>query len=212
MRFKLGTLAERHIRPMPLLGLHVFITFMMDSLVPRRPNMLTNDDFHVPYINKQLHNDRSSLACRGAFETYSKTYGGIESMCIRAYDVLRPLLLDSDIKPSLFFVDVLRLSLASPIKQAMDHSETQEETTTGLAEIPYECCIGALTIIRLWMTSNYEYRPACFLVGKNTEGVMPKLINDHMNSIHDLLDWMVDDGIWTDKKVSSLEIYLHMLN
>ncbi|KAJ2594990.1 hypothetical protein GGF39_003999, partial [Coemansia sp. RSA 1721] len=193
---------SKNVRRVPVMGLRMTLSFMLECLVPRHSYMLSDKEFKMPNLN--------GSTCAGVGPTASKHASGIESkiatgyatMATRAYDVLRHVMLDSDIKSAYFFIDILRLSLQELTLPQREESERIHTDQQDLSYTGYENCLAALTVIRLWMLSKEEYRPVHLLPdSQDGNRVLTTVINDYMEYVYRLLDWLVDDTAWDKKKI-----------
>ncbi|KAJ2222533.1 hypothetical protein EV180_004292 [Coemansia sp. RSA 518] len=196
---------DRHIRRVPVLGLQVIVNFMLENLVPQHTYMISEKEFYMPNLGEDLENDASSDS-RYASESEIKVVTGIETMGIRSYDVLRHIMLDHDIKSAYFFTDILRLSL-----QVLPNLKTEGVgddcfDKEELAQVSYDVCLGALTVIRLWLISKEEYRPIHLIADDENSSSLSNVVSDYLEHVYGLMIWVVDDNQWTKKKVMSLEL------
>ncbi|KAJ1875099.1 hypothetical protein LPJ55_000910 [Coemansia sp. RSA 990] len=189
---------DRHIRRVPILGMHVFINFMLDNLVPRYPYMVIEKDFHMPRLGDNLEKCGTLDPRRGS-DSESKIATGLETMSTRSYDILRHLMLDRDIKSAYFFTDILRLSLQILPSLESRGLDSDCIDKNELARVSYDICLGAMTVIRLWLTSKKEYRPVHLLPDEENEEILAGVISDYMGYIYRLLLWMVDKGDWNKR-------------
>ncbi|KAJ2344077.1 hypothetical protein GGF43_005539, partial [Coemansia sp. RSA 2618] len=190
---------DRHIRRVPILGLQVFLNFMLENLVPLHAYMVVEKEFHMPYLNEHLESDSCSES-RYASDSESKIATGIDTMGTRAYDVLRHVMLDRDLKSAYFFTDILRLSL-----QVLPNIETEGAGTDcfdseELARMSYDVCLGALTVIRLWLISKEEYRPVHLVANEEDSSTVAGVVGDYIEHVYGLMTWLVDENQWTKKK------------
>ncbi|KAJ2204337.1 hypothetical protein IW145_003505, partial [Coemansia sp. RSA 521] len=191
---------DRHIRRVPVLGLQVIVNFMLENLVPQHTYMISEKEFYMPNLGEDLENDASSDS-RYASESEIKVVTGIETMGIRSYDVLRHIMLDHDIKSAYFFTDILRLSL-----QVLPNLKTEGVgddcfEKEELAQVSYDVCLGALTVIRLWLISKEEYRPIHLIADDENSSSLSNVVSDYLEHVYGLMIWVVDDNQWTKKKV-----------
>ncbi|KAJ2125925.1 hypothetical protein IW147_000397 [Coemansia sp. RSA 720] len=191
---------DRHIRRVPVLGLQVIVNFMLENLVPQHTYMISEKEFHMPNLGENLENDSSSDS-RYASDSESKIATGIGTMGTRSYDVLRHIMLDHDIKSAYFFTDILRLSL-----QVLPNLETEGvgDDCFGkeeLARVSYDVCLGALTVIRLWLISKEEYRPIHLIADEEDSSSLSNVVSDYLEHVYGLMIWIVNDNQWTKKKV-----------
>ncbi|KAJ2142502.1 hypothetical protein IW136_001940 [Coemansia sp. RSA 678] len=199
---------DRHIRRVPVLGLQVIVNFMLENLVPQHTYMISEKEFYMPNLGEDLENDASSDS-RYASDSEIKNVTGIETMGIRSYDVLRHIMLDHDIKSAYFFTDILRLSL-----QVLPNLETEGVgddcfEKEELAQVSYDVCLGALTVIRLWLISKEEYRPIHLIADDENSSSLSNVVSDYLEHVYGLMIWAVDDNQWTKKKVISFEFHLN---
>ncbi|KAJ2479410.1 hypothetical protein IWW56_003114 [Coemansia sp. RSA 2131] len=196
---------DRHIRRVPVLGLQVIVNFMLENLVPQHTYMISKKEFHMPNLGENLENDSSSDS-RYTSDSESKIATGIGTMGTRSYDVLRHIMLDHDIKSAYFFTDILRLSL-----QVLPNLETEGvgDDCFGkeeLARVSYDVCLGALTVIRLWLISKEEYRPIHLIADEEDSSSLSNVVSDYLEHVYGLMIWIVNDNQWTKKKVMPLEL------
>ncbi|KAJ2855358.1 hypothetical protein J3B02_002213 [Coemansia erecta] len=196
------TILSRNVRRVPVMGLRMFISFMLESLVPHNSYMLSDKEFEMPNLNKKFRNGNSSASTEHASDIESKITTGYATMATRAYDVLRHVMLDSDIKSAYFFIDILRLSLQDFTSPKARETQSGHVDQQDLGYTEYENCIGALTVIRLWMLSKEEYRPVHLLAdGQNGNCILSFVIKDYMEYVYRLLDWLVENPAWDKKKI-----------
>ncbi|KAJ2781947.1 hypothetical protein GGI15_003065 [Coemansia interrupta] len=193
---------NKDVRRMPVMGLRMFINFVLESLVPRHSYMLSDKEFAMPNLAADLGIFGAHVVDKRSSDIESKVATGLETMFTRSYDILRHIMLDSDLKSTYFFIDILRLSLqVLPSLErngpGEDHIGEDELLYTG-----YEICLGALTVIRLWLISKEEYRPTHLLEDGTNESsvILTGIIADYMEYVYHLLDWLVEDTIWTERK------------
>ncbi|KAJ2395706.1 hypothetical protein GGI05_001460, partial [Coemansia sp. RSA 2603] len=197
---------NKDVRRMPVMGLRMFINFALESLVPRHSYMMSDKEFTMPNLAADLGVFGVHMVDKRSSDIESKVAMGLETMSTRAYDILRHVMLDSDLKSAYFFIDILRLSLqVLPTLEkngpGKDHIGEDELLYTG-----YEVCLGALTVIRLWLISKEEYRPTHLLDNDARESsvILTKVIADYMEYVYHLLDWLVEDAVWTERKLTLL--------
>ncbi|KAJ1878658.1 hypothetical protein LPJ57_003288, partial [Coemansia sp. RSA 486] len=193
---------SKNVRRVPVMGLRMTLSFMLECLVPRHSYMLSDKEFKMPNLNGSICAGVGSTASKQASEIESKIATGYATMATRAYDVLRHVMLDSDIKSAYFFIDILRLSLQELTLPQREESERIHTDQQDLSYTGYENCLAALTVIRLWMLSKEEYRPVHLLPdSQDGNRVLTTVIKDYMEYIYRLLDWLVDDTAWDKKKI-----------
>ncbi|KAJ1808824.1 hypothetical protein LPJ75_004509, partial [Coemansia sp. RSA 2598] len=144
---------NKDVRRVPVTGLRLLINFMLENLVPRHPYMLSDKEFVVPNLNSRNGASSSSASNEHASDIESKITTGYVTMATRAYDVLRYVMLDSDSKSAYLFIDILRISLKDFASPKPKESESGHIDELELSNAEYENCLGALTVIRLWMLS-----------------------------------------------------------
>ncbi|KAJ2631305.1 hypothetical protein H4R22_002076 [Coemansia sp. RSA 1290] len=171
---------------------------MLDNLVPRYPYMVIEKDFHMPRLGDNLEKCGTLDPRRGS-DSESKIATGLETMSTRSYDILRHLMLDRDIKSAYFFTDILRLSLQILPSLESRGLDSDCIDKNELARVSYDICLGAMTVIRLWLTSKKEYRPVHLLPDEENEEILAGVISDYMGYIYRLLLWMVDKGDWNKR-------------
>ncbi|KAJ2314062.1 hypothetical protein IWW52_004389, partial [Coemansia sp. RSA 2704] len=191
---------DRHIRRVPVLGLHVFINFMLENLVPHHAYMVSEKEFHMPNLGESIVSG-SAANSRRSSDAESKMATGIETMNTRSYDVLRHVMLDRDVKSAYFFTDILRLSL-----QVLPSLETVGFggdciDKAELTQVSYDVCLGALTIIRLWLISKEEYRPVHLIPDEENRGTLAGVIGDYLEHVYGLMSWLIDENQWTKQKL-----------
>ncbi|KAJ2365805.1 hypothetical protein H4S01_003042 [Coemansia sp. RSA 2610] len=191
---------DRHIRRVPVLGLHVFINFMLENLVPHHAYMVSEKEFHMPNLGESIVSG-SAANSRRSSDAESKMATGIETMNTRSYDVLRHVMLDRDVKSAYFFTDILRLSL-----QVLPSLETEGFggdyiDKAELTQVSYDVCLGALTIIRLWLISKEEYRPVHLIPDEENRGTLAGVIEDYLEHVYGLMSWLIDENQWTKQKL-----------
>ncbi|KAJ2703951.1 hypothetical protein FB645_003665 [Coemansia sp. IMI 203386] len=183
---------SKNVRRVPVMGLRMTLSFMLECLVPHHSYMLSDREFKMPNLNGSVCAGVGSTASKHASEIESKIATGYATMATRAYDVLRHVMLDSDIKSAYFFIDILRLSLQELTLPQREESERIHTDQQDLSYTGYENCLAALTVIRLWMLSKEEYRPVHLLPdSQDGNRVLITVIKDYMEYIYRLLDWLI---------------------
>ncbi|KAJ2790014.1 hypothetical protein GGI18_002063, partial [Coemansia linderi] len=190
----------KYTRQIPILGLRFLTNAALERLVPQHSSMMVEDKFCMPYIGKSPQESSSSLN-RHPQDDRGSTSFGVSPLHTRAYDTLRRTSLDQDVKSAGFLMGVMRLSLLAP--QFLDDQKSDEDTLdkSVLAQASYEACLCALTVIRLWIASKEEYRPFNLLALENGSDEPTSIVSGYLDSIYDLLDWLVSDTSWDDKKL-----------
>ncbi|KAJ1934049.1 hypothetical protein GGF37_006513, partial [Kickxella alabastrina] len=150
---------NKNVRQIPVMGLRVFINFMTECMVSRQPHMLLEKEFCMPNINSRLPAFSNKTAALDESTMDNKLATGLETMSTRAYGVLRHIMLDTDLKSTYFFIDVLRLSLQAMPNIVNNGPEKDSHEYTELLQTSYENCLGVLTVVRMWLASSEEYRP-----------------------------------------------------
>ncbi|KAJ2082304.1 hypothetical protein H4R24_001680 [Coemansia sp. RSA 988] len=195
-----GAYEDRHVRRVPVLGLRIFINFMLESLVPRHAYMVCENEFFMPNLNKSSTSDEhENIRCKS--DSDRKFATGIKSIATRSYDVLCHVMLDHDMESALFFTDILRLALQIMPSLAIDGYGTDHLDKEELMQASYDCCLGALIVIRLWMTSKEEYRPVHLLPGEGNTDMLTESIADYLNYVYRLITWIVEENKWSKKKI-----------
>ncbi|KAJ1819814.1 hypothetical protein LPJ60_003553 [Coemansia sp. RSA 2675] len=190
----------KYTRQIPILGLRFLTNAALERLVPQHSSMMVEDKFCMPYIGKSPQESSSSLN-RHPQDDRDSTSFGVSPLHTRAYDTLRRTSLDQDVKSAGFLMGVMRLSLLAP--QFLDDQKSDEDTLdkSVLAQASYEACLCALTVIRLWIASKEEYRPFNLLALENGSDEPTSIVSGYLDSIYNLLDWLVSDTSWDDKKL-----------
>ncbi|KAJ2811540.1 hypothetical protein FBU31_007756 [Coemansia sp. 'formosensis'] len=174
----------------------------MESLVPQHSDQMVDNEFCMPYMGKSSQEYDSSLN-KHPLDAPHSVLSDANPIHARAYDTLRRTSLDEDTKCAGFLIGVMRLSLLAP--QHLDNCNPGEDSLDMplLVQSAYEACLGALTIVRLWLASKEEYRPFHLLSSDDDTGEPTSVVPNYLDCVHDLLDWLVSDTDWNEKKVSS---------
>ncbi|KAJ2893284.1 hypothetical protein IWW38_002914, partial [Coemansia aciculifera] len=175
----------------------------MESLVPRHSSMMMDSAFFMPYTNKNPQESASALN-KHASDTSSHLLTDASPLHTRAYNTLRRMSLDQDPKCAGFLIGILRLSLLAP--QYLDTAEAGADLLdkSFLVQAGHEACLGALTIIRMWLASKEEYRPShLHFFGKGTDSPA-NIVADYLDCVYDLVDWLASDTRWDEKKLIML--------
>ncbi|KAJ1888934.1 hypothetical protein LPJ66_008311, partial [Kickxella alabastrina] len=174
---------------------------MTECMVSRQPHMLLEKEFCMPNINSRLPAFSNKTAALDESTMGNKLATGLETMSTRAYGVLRHIMLDTDLKSTYFFIDVLRLSLQAMPNIVKNGPGKDSHEYTELLQTSYENCLGALTVVRMWLASSEEYRPVnLFSDEAGNAGTLLAVISDCMDYVYTFLDWLVDDVKWDEKK------------
>ncbi|KAJ2034916.1 hypothetical protein H4S03_004661 [Coemansia sp. S3946] len=189
-------------RRVPILALRLFVTTALESLVPQHSNMMVDNEFSMPYTCKNPQDCGSSLN-KHLSDAQGSLLADASPLQARAYDTLRRTSLDRDIKGAGFLISIMRLSLLAPRYLANCKPDEDILDMPVLEQAGYEACLGALTIIRLWLTSKEEYRPLHLLVIIDDTGSPTNIVSAYLDCVYDLLDWLVSDTSWDEKKVIS---------
>ncbi|KAJ2776848.1 hypothetical protein H4R18_005456 [Coemansia javaensis] len=199
--FGRGIVDGTYTNRMPLLGLQVIVNFMLEHLTPQSAHMVSERDFYMPFIGQRPDNEACSRnpGARGASEAGASAPEETEDA--RVYTTLRRAILDHGPKYKLFFVDVLRLSLGALSKLAADGPDADSIDRDELAQAGFEVCVGALTVIRLWLVSRDEYRPAHLQASDGSGGVSVTAVMNYVGYVHQLMDWLVEENRWDTKKL-----------
>ncbi|KAJ2109085.1 hypothetical protein IW146_006528, partial [Coemansia sp. RSA 922] len=187
-------------RRVPILALRLFVTTALESLVPQHSNMMVDNEFSMPYTCKNPQDCGSSLN-KHLSDVQGSLLADASPLQARAYDTLRRTSLDRDIKGAGFLISIMRLSLLAPRYLASCKPDEDILDMPVLEQAGYEACLGALTIIRLWLTSKEEYRPLHLLAIIDDTGSPTDIVSDYLNCVYDLLDWLVSDTSWDEKKL-----------
>ncbi|KAJ2864690.1 hypothetical protein GGH94_002738 [Coemansia aciculifera] len=157
----------------------------------------------MPYTSKNPQDCCSSLN-KHPQDAQRSLISDASPLHARAYATLRLTSLDQDVKCAGFLIGVMRLSLLAP--QYLDNCKPGEDILdmSVLEQAGYEACLGALTIIRLWLASKEEYRPLHLLAINDDTGSPTSIISDYLDCVYDLLDWLVSDTNWDEKKLVML--------
>ncbi|KAJ1965780.1 hypothetical protein GGI12_000525 [Dipsacomyces acuminosporus] len=204
--------AQRHVRRVPVLALRVFVSFMLESLVPRFAYMLS-EGLCTPNINKSIgglgertksENISSTVAVQQTPVSGSvpESAGDVEKMDSRAYTILRHVLLDNDVKSACFFIDILRLSLQC-FADIASSKRAADEDLLGKEELlneSYVVSLSALTVLRVWMASEEKYRPIHLVLNGAAPENLDFVITDYMKYVHRLLAFLVDLDSWDDSQ------------
>ncbi|KAJ2874257.1 hypothetical protein GGH93_002546 [Coemansia aciculifera] len=187
------------VRRVPILALRLLVITAMESLVPQHSNMMVDNEFSMPYTSKNPQDCCSSLN-KHPQDAQRSLISDASPLHARAYATLRLTSLDQDVKCAGFLIGVMRLSLLAP--QYLDNCKPGEDILdmSVLEQAGYEACLGALTIIRLWLASKEEYRPLHLLAINDDTGSPTSIISDYLDCVYDLLDWLVSDTSWDEKK------------
>ncbi|KAJ1664268.1 hypothetical protein EV178_004239 [Coemansia sp. RSA 1646] len=196
----------RHVRRVPILGLRLLIDFMLNNLVPRYEYMISDMDFFVPFVEKSPH-DTSKCWVERFPGMDDQTLADIQSIKVHTYDSLRYLMLDCDLDSGRFFIDILRLSL-QVFSDTSSLGVPNDNFDLGLVlDTNYSVCLGSLTIVRIWLASKEEYRPVHLLTDRNDAHMLSNVIADYAEHVYGLLDWLVEDNTWDEKKCLILGIF-----
>ncbi|KAJ2259655.1 hypothetical protein GGI01_003506 [Coemansia sp. RSA 376] len=187
-------------RRVPILALRLFVTTALESLVPQHSNMMVDNEFSMPYTCKNPQDCGSSLN-KHLSDVQGSLLADASPLQARAYDTLRRTSLDRDIKGAGFLISIMRLSLLAPRYLASCKPDEDILDMPVLEQAGYEACLGALTIIRLWLTSKEEYRPLHLLVIIDDTGSPTNIVSAYLDCVYDLLDWLVSDTSWDEKKL-----------
>ncbi|KAJ2215174.1 hypothetical protein EV179_002393 [Coemansia sp. RSA 487] len=196
----------RNVRRVPILGLRLLIDFMLNNLVPRYEYMISDMDFFVPFVEKSPH-DTSKCWVERFPGMDDQTLADIQSIKVHTYDSLRYLMLDCDLDSGRFFIDILRLSL-QVFSDTSSLGVPNDNFDLGLVlDTNYSVCLGSLTIVRIWLASKEEYRPVHLLTDRNDAHMLSNVIADYAEHVYGLLDWLVEDNTWDEKKCLILGIF-----
>ncbi|KAJ2610013.1 hypothetical protein H4S08_003803 [Coemansia sp. RSA 1365] len=198
-----GVYEDRHIRRVPVLGLQIFINFMLENLVPRHAYMVCETEFYMPNMDKYPDRNKTESS-KWESDAESKLAIGAETIATRSYKMLCHIMLDSDQESALFFTDILRLALRIMPSLALEGCGTDHIDRDELMQASYNCCLGALTVIRLWMVSKEEYRPVHLLADEGNSGVLAESISDYLDHVYNLITWIVEENRWSKKKITLL--------
>ncbi|KAJ2736398.1 hypothetical protein IW152_000759 [Coemansia sp. BCRC 34962] len=190
----------KYARQIPILGLRLLANAVLERLVPLHSSMMVEGRFAMPYAGKSPQESSSSLN-KHPQDDQKNAFFGVSPLHTRAYDTFRRTSLDEDVKSAGFLIGVMRLSLLAP--QFLDDRKSDEDMLDMpvLVRASYEACLGALTIIRLWIASKEEYRPFNLLALDNGSDEPTSIVSGYLDSIYDLLDWLVSDTGWDEKKL-----------
>ncbi|KAJ2455530.1 hypothetical protein GGF42_003406 [Coemansia sp. RSA 2424] len=175
----------------------------MEGLVPRQPSLMVDSDFCMPYADKSPQEGASALN-KHLPDSSSHLLADANPLHNRAYDTLSRVLLEHDPKWAGFIIGILMLSLLAP--QYLDTHEAGDDMLDKslLVQVGYEACLGALTIIRVWLSSKEEHRPLHILDIDNGTGSSMSIVADYLNCVYDLLDWLASDTNWDKNKLVML--------
>ncbi|KAJ1661548.1 hypothetical protein GGF38_003571, partial [Coemansia sp. RSA 25] len=175
----------------------------MESLVPRQPSLMVDSDFCMPYADKSPQEGASALN-KHLPDSPSHLLADANPLHNRAYGTLSRVLLEHDPKWAGFLIGILRLSLLAP--QYLDTCEAGDDMLDKslLVQVGYEACLGALTIIRVWLVSKEDHRPLHILGIDNGTGSSMSIVADYLNCVYDLLDWLASDTSWDENKLVML--------
>ncbi|KAJ1995724.1 hypothetical protein EDC05_000658 [Coemansia umbellata] len=193
-------LRSRHVRRVPIHALRMFIGFMLNNLVPQYTFMISDKAFAVPYIEKDPQNI-SNIEIQGFHSVNNKMLGDIQTIRSHAYDALRCLMLDYNLDSASFFIDILRLSLQALPDLATQGCPKDSFDFGDVLNSGYTICLGALTIIRMWLVSKEAYRPAHLLVDNDNVYMLSNVIADYMEHVYGLIRWLVAEHKWDQKKL-----------
>ncbi|KAJ2717313.1 hypothetical protein H4R19_000065 [Coemansia spiralis] len=173
---------------------------MLDTLVPRCAHMLSEEGPHMPNFAETLvgnvQQDSSHSPDLGKIPT-----AALHTTTIQAFPTLRHMLLDTDPASRLVFTDVLCHSLGAPQRLASEELGADSLDKDELMEAGYDACVGALTIIRLWMVCKEEYRPVHLKTTGASQDTLAESIVVYIEHVHKLTKWLIDMNCWDIKKV-----------